>query len=100
MIIVVAAAAVLARLIRAVAWTRVGMGRLGRMRILVVGVIIRRGTLKTDTFIMLRRGALPSCVIRLSSRRIGSIRVRRRRISMGRRRRVAVLRLAVQSGGS
>lgn len=33
------------------------------MRILIVGVIIRRGTLETDTFIMLGRWSLPLCVI-------------------------------------
>ena len=43
---------------------RVWMRRLGCMRILVVRVIIRRGTLKTDTFIMLARCSLALCVIR------------------------------------
>ena len=67
------------------------------MRILIVGVIIRRGTLKTDTFIMLRSGPLPLSVIGMSSRRIRRIRVGSRRISMWWGRRVGVLRLSMWS---
>ena len=67
------------------------------MRTLIVGVIIRRGTLKTDTFIMLSRGTLPLCVIRLSGRRVGRILVRPRRVSMCRAWRIVVLRLSMRS---
>jgi hypothetical protein len=99
LLVIIAATAVLAGLIRAVARTRIGMGRLGCMRTLIVGVIIRRGALKTDTFIMLSRGDLPLCVIRLSSRWIG-VGVRRRSISVRRSRRVVVLGLSMRSSRS
>ena len=68
------------------------------MRILIVGVIIRKGAFKTDTFIMLGRWSLPVCVIRLSSRRI-RIWIRRRRVARSGLS-VAVLRLSVRSGRS
>lgn len=67
------------------------------MRILIVGVIIRRGTLKTDSFIMLSSGTLPLCVIRMSSRWIGRVRVGPGRIPMWWGRRVTVLRLSMRS---
>jgi hypothetical protein len=79
--------------------TSVGMRRLGRMRILVVGVIIRRGTLETDTFIMLGRRCLPLCVI--GRTRGGRVRGRLVRIrlwgimSRGWRWRITVLRLTM-----
>lgn len=68
--IIIAATAVGARLIRAVSRARVGVGRLGRMSVLVVRVIIRRGALVTDSIIILGGLSLPLSVIRRSSRRV------------------------------
>lgn len=69
------------------------------MRILVVRVIIRRGTLKTDTFIMLDRLGLSLCVIRGPSRRVPM--VRGIRLSITRRwRRIVILRLTMGARGS
>ena len=97
--ILIATTAVLAGFICTIAGTRIGMRRLGRMRILIVRVIIRRGTLKTDTFIMLSRGSLPMGVIRLSSRGVWRVWIWRGRVTMGGRW-IAVLRLSMRSWGS
>lgn len=77
------------------------------MSVLVMRVIIRRGTLMTDTIIMLGRLSLPLRVIRGSSRGVGSHAGRRvggvglrRRISMGLRWRIIVRGLSMRSGRS
>lgn len=62
--ILITAAAVGARVISAVSRAGIWMRRLRRMSVLVMGVIIGRGTLKTDTIILLGGLSLPLRVIR------------------------------------